>query len=179
MEIFEIWNLINSYDFSSIKTDNNNPTENKDLNIISATNKCINDVTNSIESFHFNIAIASIRTLYNEISSFEILGKEYLKFKKFSISKLLILLNPICPHIAEEGWHLLGFKTLIYEESWPEVDFKFLEKSKLTIPIQINGKRRGEINISINQNESEIEKLTYHKNISKFLTKEPKKLYIF
>ncbi len=173
----KIWNLINSYDFSSIETDNINPTENKDLNIISATNKCINDVTNSIESFHFNIAIASIRTLYNEISSFEILGKECLKFKKFSISKLLILLNPICPHIAEEGWHLLGFKTLIYEESWPEVDFKFLEKSKLTIPIQINGKRRGEINISINQNESEIEKLALaHKNISKFLTKEPKKI---
>ena len=53
-----------------IKIENIRPIEEKDLKIITATNKCINDVTNSIESFHFNLAIASIRTLYNEIKFF-------------------------------------------------------------------------------------------------------------
>ena len=119
-----------------IKIENIRPIEEKDLKIITATNKCINDVTNSIESFHFNLAIASIRKLYNDLNSYEIISKECLKFKKFSISKLFILLNPICPHIAEEGWHILGFKTLISKENWPDVDFKFLEKSEFVIPIQ-------------------------------------------
>ena len=173
----KIWNLINSHKFSEVKIENLTPVSKKDFKILTETNKCIKNVTDSIERFHFNIAIAALRTLYNELNAYEILEYRCLIFKKLCISKLLILLNPICPHISEEGWQILGFKNLISSEKWPEVEHQFLKKNELIIPIQINGKRRGEIEIPIDLKKEEIEELALnHKNIKKFLSNTPKKM---
>ena len=49
------------------------------------------------------------------------------------------------PHLAEEGWSLLGYNTLIANESWPEVDRSLLIDDTVTIAVQVNGKRRDEI----------------------------------
>ena len=76
---------------------------------------------------------------------------------KFCISNFLILLNPICPHICEEGWEILGNKDSISNASWPKVNLKYLNEDHIILPIQINGKRRGEIKISKVLTTKEIE----------------------
>ena len=158
---------------------NINPLNNKDLIFIKNTYKFINKATKSIENFHFNLAIAAIRSLFNEINNYQTVSKNCLIFKKFSISQLIILLSPICPHISEEAWLLIGNTNRLSEEKWPTIVTKYLQQDKLTIPIQVDGKKRGEILVETDISKDEIKKLALsEKNIKKFVTQEPKKIII-
>ena len=175
----KFWNLINKNDLTSIEIEDINPSKEKDLTLIKNTYKFINEVTKSIDSFHFNIAIAAIRSLFNEINNYQIVSKNCLIYKKFSIKQLIILLSPICPHIAEEAWSLIGNTKRLSEEKWPTIISKYLQQDKLTIPIQVNGKRRSQILVDKNISQEEIKNLALsEKNIKKFVTQEPKKIII-
>ncbi len=61
------------------------------------------------------------------------------------------------PHLAEEGWSLLGYNTLIANESWPEVDRSLLIDDTVTIAVQVNGKRRDEIVVPRNAGRADVE----------------------
>ena len=72
---------------------------------------------------------------------------------------------------------ILGNKNSISNSPWPKVDLKYLNEDHITLPIQINGKRRGEIKISKSLKSEEVESLALnHKNIVKFLSQTPKKV---
>ena len=149
----------------------------KDINLIKNTHKFVNEVTKSINKFHFNIAIASIRSLFNEINVYETISSDCLIFKKFAITQLIIIMYPICPHFCEEAWEVIGNKKRLSEEKWPKINEKYLKKDKIIIPIQINGKKRAEILVDENIDEAEIKKLTMaQKNIKKFISSDPKKI---
>ena len=93
------------------------------------------------------------------------------------IFNFFIILNPICPHICEEAWEILGNKKSISDSPWPKVDLEYLNDDHFIIPIQINGKRRAEIKISKSLSSKQVENLALnHQNIIKFLTKTPKKI---
>ena len=86
-------------------------------------------------------------------------------------------MNPICPHICEEAWEILGNKQSISNSPWPKVDLEYLNEDNIILPIQINGKRRAEIKISKSLSSKEVENLALnHQNIIKFLTETPKKI---
>ncbi len=175
----KFWNLINKDKLNNINIKNLNPSKEKDLNLIKMTYKFINEVTKSINNFHFNLAIAAIRSHFNEINAYKVASKECLIFKKFAISKMIITLSPICPHISEEAWKLIGNKSRLSNVKWPEVETKYLLQEKLTLPIQINGKRRGEIIIDKDIPNDKLKKLALSENaIKKFLTNKPKKIII-
>ena len=141
------------------------------------TYKTIQNVTQAINDFHFNIAIANIRTLFNELNLYKTKTNNNRIIKKFCISKFLILLNPICPHICEEAWEILGNKLPISDEPWPKIDLQYFNENQIILPIQINGKRRGEIKVDKSLNTKEIENLALnHQNIIKFLDQTPKKI---
>ena len=147
--------------------------------LLRALNVTIQDVTVSIESFHFNTAVASIRSFFNYIVSYEITNTndEYLIF--YSSKNLLILLNPMVPHIAEELWEILVKSNMICNEVWPIVDEFYLQKNHVEIPIQVNGKIRALINVPIGTNKEELEILGLKENnVKKFLSGEPKKVII-
>ena len=100
-----------------------------------------------------------------------------LEILKFCISNFLIILNPICPHICEVAWEMLGNKKSISDTPWPKVDLEYLNDNYIILPIQINGKRRAEIKISKSLSNKEVENLALnHQNIVKFLDKIPKKI---
>ncbi len=105
-------------------------------------NTTIKDVTKAIDEFHFNIAVAQIRSLFNLVSSYNIENENDIKVVRFVTSKLLILINPMVPHLAEELWFNLGNKNSISNEYWPKVDLGYIKKDNIKIPIQINGKVR-------------------------------------
>ena len=173
----KVWQLIITDNYEDIPYQKIKHSDEHDFKIFSCTYKTIKNVTQAIEDFHFNIAIANIRTLFNELNLYKCMTKNNKIIKKFCISNFLILLNPICPHISEEGWEILGNKQSITDASWPKVDLEYLNENNIILPIQINGKRRGEIKISKFLNNKEVENLALnHQNIVKFLIKTPKKI---
>ncbi len=173
----KVWQLINADNYKDILYQKIKHNNDDDFNIFLSTYKTIKNVTQAIEDFHFNIAIANIRTLFNELNLYKTKTIDNKIIKKFCISNFLILLNPICPHICEEAWEIIGNKQSISDLPWPKVDMEYLNDNQITLPIQINGKRRGEIKILKSTNSEEIKNLALnHQNIIKFLSQAPKKI---
>ncbi len=180
------WRFLNKLWKFVISLPNKN-NQNKLPTIISLQNKkllsvmhsTIKDVTKAIEEFHFNIAVAQIRNLFNVVFSHKIENNDDVKVVLFVISRLLVLINPMVPHIAEELWYNLGNKDSISNESWPKVDLDYIKKSNVKIPIQVNGKVRAVVEVPINLNNKDIEEIALkEENVLKFLNKSPKKVII-
>ena len=175
----KLWNFVNNLEIEKVdnKLPRNLSKSHKEL--LSELNGTINEVTKSIDDFHFNIAVASIRSLFNTLSSYKILDGSDKSVILYSTKKLLILINPMVPHIAEALWQKLKEKNMIAIESWPTFDNTFEEKNKIKIPIQINGKMRAIIEVQKDMNKDDLEKIALkEKNILKFLNVTPKKVII-
>ena len=83
------------------------------------------------------------------------------------------------PHIAEELWSSLGNSESISNETWPKVDFNYIQENSVRMPIQINGKVRSVIEVPLNLNEKDLEDIALkEENVSKFLNTKPKKIII-
>jgi leucyl-tRNA synthetase len=70
--------------------------------------------------------------------------------------KLLIMLSPIAPHFCEELWQLLGHKTSILQERWPQSDPALLAQERITIIVQVNGKLRSKLEVPVGIAEAEL-----------------------
>ena len=116
-----------------------------------------------------NVAVAKIYEIVNEISKFKPLDADDKKCLQESLNILIRVIEPMVPHLAEECWSILGNSKTLSHVGWPEVNEDFLVREKLTLIIQINGKKRGELEISIDSNEEDIiKKALSLKNISDF-----------
>ncbi|MDC3075416.1 leucine--tRNA ligase [Pelagibacteraceae bacterium] len=105
----------------------------------------VNEVSENIELFQFNKSVAKIYEFVNILND-ALLKKKISKDDfKWSLEKLSIILQPFVPHISEEMWSKLGYKTLCINQIWPLEDVK--KKAKLKIAVQINGKTRDVIEI--------------------------------
>ncbi len=134
---------------------NNIPANADDENLLREMHKTIHDVTQATESFGFNAAIARLYGFTNSLSKSKA-GTE----TKLSAAKILAqLMSPITPHLSEELWERLGGKGLIAQQPWPTVDETLLSNDTITMPIQVNGKRRGQIEVQKDLEPSEIENL--------------------
>ena len=70
---------------------------------------------------------------------------------------LVRLFHPMMPHLAEECWATLGHKTLVATEAWPKVEPRLLVEDTITLPVQINGKKRAEVTVLAKPTNAEIE----------------------
>jgi leucyl-tRNA synthetase len=105
-----------------------------------AMHRTIKKVSEDYEEMKYNTAVAAMMTLINDFYSKGSVTKDELK-------ALLILLNPIAPHITEEIWQLQQFGGMLNEASWPTWDESKTIEDVIEIPVQINGKVRAKINI--------------------------------
>ena len=119
------------------------------------THKAIHDVTMGVESFGFNTAIANLYGFTAALAK----SKASAAARKDSMLILAQLMSPVTPHLAEEIWALLGGEGLIAEATWPKADQSLLVEDEVTLPIQINGKRRSEITVPKDMAKEEVEKL--------------------
>ena len=150
---------------------------NQDL--LRTLNITVKEITQSINDFHFNNAIASIRSLFNSVSSYKIINKLDEAVVLYTTKKLLILVNPMVPHIAEELWEILNGHEMICNQAWPQVNTFYLQQNNVEIPIQVNGKMRAIINVPYDTNKLELEKIALkEKNVLKFLNGKPKKVIV-
>ena len=116
--------------------------------------RAIFEVTRGIEGFAFNKSVAKLYEFAN------IVGKSGAgaKSKSKAMRILAQLMSPITPHLAEEVWSILGGKGMVVEQSWPKFNKELLQEETLTVPIQINGKRRSELVVPKGLKSEEIEK---------------------
>jgi len=108
-----------------------------------------------IESFGFNAAIAKLYALTNAIAK----SKASRAAKTNAVQTLAQLMSPMTPHLAEEIWEMTGGTGLLAQAPWPQADPAMLIEDSVTLPIQINGKRRSEITVATDMPKSEVEKL--------------------
>ena len=139
--------------------------------LIRILHKTIKKVSEDIEGFKFNTAIASLMELVNAIYQ---MGAD-----KEVLSKLLILLSPIAPHFAEELWQKLGNNESIAKTSWPEYDPGLLIEENIAIVIQINGRLRSSVTVNKDISEDQLkQRCLSDQTIKKWLADSPVKKII-
>ncbi|MCC7305359.1 MAG: leucine--tRNA ligase [Alphaproteobacteria bacterium] len=126
------------------------------LKLRRATHKAIKGVSEDIEAFAMNKAVAKVRELSNAIGAF--VQKDDWTLRE-AIETLIKLLNPMMPHLAEELWSMLGHKTLLVDEAWPEADPALLVADTVTIGVQVNGKLRASITLAANADQKTAENI--------------------
>jgi leucyl-tRNA synthetase len=131
------------------------PANADDDALLKEMHKTIFDVTQGIDSFGFNASIARLYAFTNVLQK----SKAGAEAKRRAARVLAQLMSPMTPHLSEELWALLGGTGLIAEQPWPEADAAMLVEDTVTMPIQINGKRRAEIEVPKDLPKDEVEKL--------------------
>ncbi|PRY75951.1 leucyl-tRNA synthetase [Yoonia maritima] len=126
-----------------------------DEDLLRATHKAIHDVTMGVETFGFNAAIAKLYGFTNVLAKSKAGGAA----KREAAKVLAQLMSPMTPHLSEEIWSLLGGEGLIANAPWPVADEAMLVEDTVTMPIQINGKRRGEIKVASDASKDAIEEI--------------------
>ncbi|MEY9125502.1 leucine--tRNA ligase [Bradyrhizobium yuanmingense] len=130
-----------------------------------AAHGALDKVTTGIERLHFNVCLAHIREFTNAFS--EVLQRPGqpapdlapdLAWAIQEASQILVqLFSPMMPHLAEECWQVLGQKGLVSEADWPQIERDLLVEDSVTLVVQVNGKKRGEVTVATAAQNPEIE----------------------
>ena len=149
--IQKLWTLHTKI-IEEIGKDHSKDTDNE---LIKFTNKFIKKISNNLENFSYNIIVANLHEMYSYL-----IKKICKGYQKVTIlenyEKILITMSPIIPHLSNECLKSIGKSNEIV---WPSYDKKQIEDNNSLIVVQVNGKKRGLINITNNISEIEIMKL--------------------
>ena len=127
-----------------------------DNNFLIKTNILIKEITECIEKFHINVAVAKLYIFLNNLN--EEIDKKSLDKNSIveSYKKYLIIISAFIPYIANECWEIITKKNDLTSQEWPKIENNLIKKDNFDIVIQINGKKRAIINAINNENEESI-----------------------
>jgi leucyl-tRNA synthetase len=129
----------------------------------SSIHKAIKKVSKDFDTLKFNTGIATLMSLSNEFY-------DYGSITKKDLETFLILLNPVAPHITEEIWQQVGLEGYLHESTWPDYDESKTKDEVIQMPIQVNGKLRATIEISVDASQEEIKDAALKdENVQKFI----------
>ena len=143
------------YRIAADLVDADTPANDQDQALLKDMHKAIHDVTQGVESFGFNASIAKLYAFTNTLAK----SKAGSDAKRQAARTLAQLMSPMTPHLSEEIWSMLGGQGLIIDAPWPQADPAMLVDDEVTLPIQVNGKRRAEISVPKDMPKEEIEAL--------------------
>ncbi len=123
------------------------------------THKAIKAVTEDIAAFRFNKAVAQIYGLTNAVASFTAAGADADWALREALESLVLLMAPMTPHLAEECWSMLGHTAMVTDTPWPVADAKLTVDDTITMPIQVNGKKRSEIQVAADADKAKVEEM--------------------
>jgi leucyl-tRNA synthetase len=124
------------------------------------THQTMKKVTTDIErEYHFNTAIAALMELLNELTSFAPSSPTDWAVLRYAIERMLLLLSPFSPHIAEELWDACGNRSSIFEQQWPQWDEEAAREEEIELVVQVNGKVRSKKMISLGLSDEHIKQL--------------------
>ena len=122
--------------------------------VIGEAHRAIAGITDDIDRFRFNRCVAALYTLSNALSELKQNTADQNWARRFALETLAQLIAPIAPHIAEEMWENMGHQDMIATRPWPEVDEAWLVEDTISLPVQVNGKLRGTIDVAPDCDES-------------------------
>ena len=160
---------------------NSDQPENGKLNVDSLTDKqkklrhklhtTIEKVSDDIgRRYTFNTAIAACMELMNDLAKFNGNDSQSTALKHDVVTRVVLMLSPITPHISQQLWQELGNTGAVCEATWPVADESALQQSTIDLVVQVNGKLRGKIQVPADADQERIEQLAQNDaNVLKFL----------
>ncbi|MGA2893429.1 MAG: leucine--tRNA ligase [Xanthobacteraceae bacterium] len=135
------------------------------LSLRKATHRALAAVTADIEKLHFNVCVAQIYEFANALNEFignidteeGAVAADQRWAMREAVKVLVQLFHPMMPHLAEECWAALGHNGLVAQAAWPQVEPALLVESTVTLPVQINGKKRADVTVARDASNAEIE----------------------
>ncbi len=123
-----------------------------------AAHQALDAVARNIEGLRFNVAVAQIYEFTNALSGALPKSCKGLDWAQREAGEFLVqMIGPMMPHLAEECWARLGYNTMLTNQSWPATDPALLVDDRVTIAVQVNGKRKDELVIARTASNEEIE----------------------
>jgi leucyl-tRNA synthetase len=179
------WRIIQDT-LSRVPTSPNKPAafSSEAENLRRALHVALSRTGEDIERLRFNRCVAHIYEAANALQDALNKAKAPEDDLKFALNEaatiLTQLIAPMMPHLAEEGWQALGHKGLVAESAWPQAEAHLLQTDTITLPIQINGKKRGDVTVSREASASDVEKaaLAEESIIKALAGQAPKKVII-
>jgi leucyl-tRNA synthetase len=157
-----LWRLIG--EIADITGPATRPTEfgPESLNVRKAAHRALSHVSDDIARLRFNRCVAHIYECANALS--DAIGTadtapspDFAWALRESGDILVLLFHPMMPHLAEECWATLGHESLVASEAWPQVEPDLLVENTITLPVQINGKKRADVTIARDAGKEAIE----------------------
>ena len=179
-----VWRLISSSAEILAHVKPQSGTKGAALDISKAAHRTLAKVADDIEKLAFNRAVARLYELVNklapELQNLEQADDEMKAALRQALDFFIIMISPMTPHLAEECHAALGEKNLVAQMPWPHYDPALIVDNEITIPIQINGKKRGDLTIARNADQSTIEKAVLALDFvqSNLAGKKPKKIIV-
>ena len=128
-----------------------------DLGLRRATHKAVAEVTESLESHRFNVAVARIMELVNAARKVIDTGAGPADpAVREAVEAVAVLLSPVAPYVAEEMWELLGHAPSVANATWPEVDAALLVSESVTCVVQVQGKVRAKLDVPPSISEADL-----------------------
>jgi len=173
-----LWRLVTSYKGLDAKPVEADTSRLKELSFM--INNTIKRVSKDFEDYHFNTAIAACMELVNFMQNFNPDNEKEKALFAYSLEKLIILISPIVPHIANELWEITGHKDIVEEQRWPAYDEKALQKDVVTVAITVNGKLRDAVEVEVDATkESVFEKAKQSQKVKRHIEGKNIKKVIF
>lgn len=141
-----LWRLVTGLSKESTLT-----TEQK-AKLLKRSHQFVKEVTQDIETFALNKYSARMREFLNELESYKNLAYGSQN-EIYALEALIIVLNPVAPHLAEELWSMLGKKSCLAQSSWPVFDPSLVIEDSVTYAIQINGKLRATMTFPVGMDD--------------------------
>ena len=142
-----VWTEVDGFDPDA-------PAHESDAALIRETHKAVKAVSEGVSGFRFNSAIAKLYAFVAVVRDHAAAGGAA---RRQALSALVRLVAPFTPHLAEECWTRLGEEGMVLDAPWPEFDPALAADDEVTLPIQVNGKRRGEIRVARGLEPAEVE----------------------
>jgi leucyl-tRNA synthetase len=156
-----VWRLIAATDGGGLKQTVQDSVPSPEQ--LHSLHQTIAKVTEDIESLRFNTAIAALMEFTNAATKWPVLPRDV-------VEPFVLILAPLAPHIAEELWGRLGHEESLAYAAWPEFDAELLKTGTIVVPVQVNGKIRGRIEIPADATEDLILTLAREDgNVSRYL----------
>jgi leucyl-tRNA synthetase len=153
-----VWNEFDSQPAGPAPTPSPDPKADE---LRAFTHRTIKAVTEAVETFRFNSGIARMYEFLNKLKEFpaDKATPAVLAARHEALSAFARLISPFTPHLAEEAWARIGGDGMVVSAPWPQFDPALTQDAVKLLPVQVNGKRRGEISVAAGLEPADVEKI--------------------
>ncbi len=173
-----VWNLVR--DVAALERANVSEFGEGATELRRTSHKSAESISQSIDGFRFNSGIATMYDWLNALGKARgQTGEDWAAALREGSEMFTLCLVPFMPHLAESAWESLGMDGLASEQAWPTSDPAILKDDLITLPVQVNGKRRAEIRVVAHASKDEVEAAARaHEDVMSFIGDSPIKKVI-